>query len=253
MLLLTVPFAWRNTLIPSSNRLKAGVHLQYWLSLYHYSACVCVYFLLTSVSWQCESTCVSGFFFYCFTFCAFPLYKSSSVSVWHWLKKLLNLLFILRRMMLWGETVETNWRGGVTQCRQNTTWCVSGLWNLKVTAGKRSAKLWFRSSTWGLFLCVWLTSICWLRRRWHSAQRSLCDQFFIAKLATVLRCFFSIQLGLNKERGIRSHNRGRFVFILSVILDFDLIPGFCNRPAALTLKHTHEFSPAPSFLFCAAE
>lgn len=103
---------------------------------------------------------------------------------------LLNLLSAPWRMMLWGEIVELNWCGGITRCRQNTTCCVSGLWNLKVARGKRRVKLWYRSSTRGLFLCAWLTLIRW-RRRWrYAAQRSLCDQFFIARLHQCNTSFF---------------------------------------------------------------
>lgn len=85
----------------------------------------------------------------------------------------------------------------------HTACCASGLWNLRVVRGKRSVKLWFRSNTWGLFLCAWLTSIRWWRRRWCAPQRTLCDRFSVADLATVM-ALFSIQLVLNNEEGIGS-------------------------------------------------
>lgn len=53
---------------------------------------------------------------------------------------------------------------------------------------------------------------------------------------------------MNKEQGIRSHNRQRFVFTPGVILDSDPISAFLNRPPALTVKHTHEFSLLPHLL-----
>lgn len=129
--------------------------------------------------------------------------------------------------------------------------------NLKVARGRKRVKLWVEIKHLR-FIFVCLVTLIRRRRRWrHTAQRSSCDQFFIAGLATVWHFFFSppIQLGLNKEQGTRSHDGRRFVFIMSVILDCDLIPSSLNRPPALTLKHMHEFSPLPHLLsfFCTAE
>lgn len=99
----------------------------------------------------------------------------------------LNLLCSPWRLVLWGEIVELNWCGGTTRCRQNTACCVCVV---RAVRGKKRVKLWYRSGTWGLLLCAWLTLICWWRRQQCVTQRDLCDQFFIAKQATVWQFVF---------------------------------------------------------------
>ncbi len=237
---------WRSTLITLSNWLKGSVHLWHWF---------CLYFrLILPVSVR-EHLC-QPLFFYSAALCAYRFShcichrQGFSVTV-RQKGILLNLLSAAWRMMLWGETVELNWCGGMTQTRQNASCCVSGLWNLKVARGRRRVKLWYRSSTWGLCLCAWLTSQLLVEEMATCSTEKLVWSIFHRQAGNSVS-LFTIYLDLNKGQGERSHNRQRFVFVLSFILDFDPISAFLYHPLIKMCAWVLS-SPTIPFLFCTAE